>query len=126
MTQHDTILHTASETRRSPAAIQATDQSPSVLIDIPLNHLTLSPLNPRQACTAEDITALATSIRTVGLMQNLMGFQSAEGDSETTIAIVAGGRRLRALQQIAAEDGTDPSTIVVPVRVTDDLAQANY
>ena len=41
--------------------------------------------------TEAEIDALALSLRTVGLLQNLAGFQEAED----RIAIVAGGRRWR-------------------------------
>ena len=84
---------------------------------IPLANLHLSAINPRQSCTEAEIDALALSLRTVGLLQNLAGFQEAED----RIAIVAGGRRWRALAKIAAEDGAAP---LIPVRVTDDPEQA--
>ena len=67
--------------------------------------------------TEAEIDALALSLRTVGLLQNLAGFQEADD----RIAIVAGGRRWRALAKIAAEDGAAP---LIPVRVTDDPEQA--
>ena len=84
---------------------------------IPLANLHLSAINPRQSCTEAEIDALALSLRTVGLLQNLAGFQEADD----RIAIVAGGRRWRALAKIAAEDGAAP---LIPVRVTDDPEQA--
>ena len=84
---------------------------------IPLANLHLSAINPRQSCTEAEIDALALSLRTVGLLQNLAGFQEAED----RIAIVAGGRRWRALSKIAAEDDAAP---LIPVRVTDDPDEA--
>ena len=88
--------------------------SPTRTIDqIMLADCVLSPFNPRAHVTDAEITALAASIRTVGLIQNLSGIANADG----TIGIVAGGRRLRALQQIAKEDGSDPSAISVPVQL---------
>ena len=84
---------------------------------IPLDKLHLSAINPRQSCTEAEIDALALSLRTLGLLQNLAGFQEAED----RIAIVAGGRRWRALSKIAAEDGDAP---LIPVRVTDDPDEA--
>ena len=72
---------------------------------IPLANLHLSAINPRQSCTEAEIDALALSLRTVGLLQNLAGFQEAED----RIAIVAGGRRWRALAKIAAEPAFPPS-----------------
>lgn len=83
-----------------------------------LSRLTLSPLNPRSA--TGDIDALAASLRTVGLLQNLAGIEDPDG----RIAIVAGGRRLRAFRQIAEEDGQNPDTVLVPVRLARSLAEA--
>ncbi len=81
-------------------------------INLPLSGLILSDLNPRQEADAEGVAALAASIRAVGLMQNLSGF-----DRNGRIEIVAGGRRLRALT-LLAETGDAPE--FVPVRVTAD------
>lgn len=71
----------------------------------------ISPLNPRGHVTDAEIADLATSIRTVGLIQNLAGWQPEPG----RIEIVAGGRRLRALGKIAREDDLDPEAFDVPV-----------
>lgn len=78
-------------------------QQTGMIRNIPLSQLDLSPLNPRRNVTDEDITALADSIRTAGLLQNLAGIETETGRVE----IVAGGRRLRALFQIADESGND-------------------
>ncbi|MFQ6550653.1 ParB/RepB/Spo0J family partition protein [Aestuariibius sp. 2305UL40-4] len=88
--------------------------------EIPLARLDLSVMNPRQNVEDAEIAALADSIRTVGLMQNLMGVLM----EDSRVAIVAGGRRLRALKAIAAEDGQDEAEVLVPVLVTDDEAEA--
>lgn len=82
--------------------------------NIALASLTLSALNPRQDAEPDRIAALAASIRTVGLMQNLAGFAASEGEA---VEIVAGGRRLRALQ-LLADTGEAPE--FVPVIVTND------
>ena len=87
------------------------------IVNIALTDLILSPMNPRQTASAEGITALAASIRAVGLMQNLAGFPAADGKT----SIVAGGRRLRALQSLA-ESGEAPE--YVPVRIARDEAEA--
>ena len=87
---------------------------------VPLADLTLSPLNPRQSVTEAEIAAMAESLRTVGLMQNLAGLAGKRGKTE----IVAGGRRLRALKDIAKADGTDPKTVMVPVILAKDEAEA--
>ncbi|RLQ84985.1 ParB/RepB/Spo0J family partition protein [Notoacmeibacter ruber] len=80
MSKHETI--TAEETR------------------FPLESLYLSPLNPRQNVTDDEVAELAESIRTAGLIQNLAGLRDDKGG----IGIVAGGRRLRALQLLAKTD----------------------
>lgn len=82
-----------------------------------LSALYLSEINPRQDVTAEEITDLANSIRACGLIQSLAGLVDKEG----RVAIVAGGRRLRALQEIAATDG-DASD--VPVKLAQSEEQA--
>lgn len=85
---------------------------------VPLSQLDLSPLNPRQNVSDDAVAALADSIRTVGLMQNLAGIETEAGRVE----IVAGGRRLRALQLITSEDGGDD--FEVPVILATDEAEA--
>lgn len=87
---------------------------------IPLSQLSLSPLNPRQSAPDAEIEALADSIRTIGLMQNLAGIVSPEGRVE----IVAGGRRLRALLLNAEGQGADVSDPLVPVMLAADEAEA--
>lgn len=70
---------------------------------IPLNQLVLSPTNVRKVppSAAED-AELKASIRTRGLKQNLVVHRSA-GD-EDIYQVTAGGRRLKALQALAAEE----------------------
>lgn len=65
----------------------------------PLASLTLSPLNPRQDVPEAEIAELAESIWTAGLIQSIAGLADGKGGAE----IVAGGRRLRALQFLAAK-----------------------
>lgn len=86
-------------------------------LNFALADLILSDLNPRQEADPEGIAALAGSIKTVGLMQNLSGLMAEGGKVE----IVAGGRRLRALQSLA-ETGEAPE--FVAVRVTTDRETA--
>lgn len=64
---------------------------------IPLSKLTLSALNPRQTVQEQEIVELAQSIWAAGLIQSIAGLADANGGAE----IVAGGRRLRALQYLA-------------------------
>ena len=62
-------------------------------VPVPLADLYLSPLNPRQEHDADGLKALAESLVSIGLMQNLAGLRDPEG----RVGIVAGGRRLAAL-----------------------------
>ncbi len=75
---------------------------------IPLADLYLSDFNPRQEVDEAETAFLADSIATCGLIQNLSGLRDQDGKVE----IVAGGRRLRALQ-LAVK--LDPSLDPVPV-----------
>ena len=63
----------------------------------PLASLSLSPMNPRQTVPEGEIVELAESIWTAGLIQSIAGLADDKGGAE----IVAGGRRLRALQYLA-------------------------
>lgn len=90
---------------------------------VPLHLLYVHALNTRTEPPSAEIELLADSIRTVGLMQNLMGFKDPDGGLADTsdlrscrIGIVAGGRRLRALQLMHGTDGM----IEVPVQITYD------
>ena len=91
----------------------------SVIEQVPLDSLTLSDLNPRKTVSEAHIDTLAASIARFGLIQNLAGLRHADGRVE----IVAGGCRLRALQQIVAKAET-PSPATVPVRLTEDPEEA--
>ncbi len=83
----------------------------AAITHVALDRLYLHDANPRQHVKEEDIAALADSIRAVGLLQNLCGAADRKGDR---IGIVAGGRRLRALQLLASGDeAIDP----IPVRI---------
>lgn len=84
---------------------------------VPLSECYLSPLNPRQHTDPDSDRQLANSILACGLMQNLSAFIDEEG----RYGIVAGGRRLRALQ-IAVT--VNPSLSMVPVRVAPDEVTA--
>lgn len=87
---------------------------------VPLAHLHLSPLNPRQECTEAEIDALAMSLRTVGLLQNLGGLE--EGPEK--IGVVAGGRRLRALKLLAQDEDGEGESRLVPIKITTDEGEA--
>lgn len=66
---------------------------------VPLAMLTLSPLNPRQQVPQAEVEELAASLWAAGLIQSIAGLPDGKGGAE----IVAGGRRLRALQFLAEQ-----------------------
>ncbi|MDL2342593.1 ParB/RepB/Spo0J family partition protein [Deinococcus sp. MIMF12] len=78
-----------------------------------VEQLVASPLNPRQFFDPAAVEELAESILHKGLMQNLVGRVAENGQD---VEVVAGGRRLRALQ-LLAEQGRIPADYLVPVRV---------
>lgn len=85
-----------------------------------LSDLQLHPLNPRQDHDAADIEALAKSISINGLMQNLNVF-----DEAGSLGVVAGGRRLAALQLLASGainlvGGPEIDMAAIPINVTAD------
>jgi len=87
----------------------------SALRNIPLDKLVLSPTNVRKTppSAAED-AELEASIRASGLKQNLVVHPM--GDAKDVHAVVAGGRRLKVLQKLAAE-GAIPAGFKVPCLV---------
>src|SRR5439155_19246197 len=81
--------------------------------NIPLDKLVLSPTNVRKtAPSAAEDAELKASIRARGLKQNLVVHPSSI-DPKDVHAVVAGGRRLKALQELAAE-GVIPADFKVP------------
>jgi ParB family chromosome partitioning protein len=86
---------------------------------VPLNKLTISEKNVRKT-NAEAIDDLLASIPVHGLIQNL----SVEPtEKEGHFAVVAGGRRLRALKRLAKEK-TIAKDYPVPCRVVESEAEA--
>ena len=77
---------------------------------VPLTDLYLSDLNPRQEVAEEGIDLLADSLVACGLIQNLAGLRDEAGK----VGVVAGGRRLRALNIAVA---ARPDLAQVPVRM---------
>lgn len=69
---------------------------------IPLRQLDLSPLNVRKTAGAEGIAALAELINAEGVLQNLSVYECPQenGAAEIRYAVIAGGRRWRALQRL--------------------------
>lgn len=91
-----------------------------------LDRLRLSDANPRRtAPSPEEIEALAGSIASVGLLQNLIGYLDPTDDPASpdhgVVWITGGGRRLLALQRLQA-DMSD--TLQIPVLIERDLAHA--
>ena len=98
--------------------IQA-DTTSAVILQIPLEMLTLSDLNPRKAVSEVHIESLASSIERFGLIHNLAGLMDKDGK----VGIVAGGCRLRAIQMLAERSETHPFA-TVPVKLAADDAEA--
>src|SRR3954454_12170111 len=90
------------EGARSPVGSISAMTTTSTVRNIPLDRLILSPVNVRKspASAAED-AELKASIRAGGLKQNLIVCPVA--DELERFAVTAGGRRLKALQELAAE-----------------------
>ena len=108
-------------TAETPIATATATVAVRMAVDV--GQLYLHPLNTRSEPPPLDIEALADSILSCGLLQNLLCYVDAgRGDgSAGRLGVVAGGRRLRALQQLAAQGNwTDP----VHVQMTTDPLQA--
>ena len=77
--------------------------------DIPLSQLELSPANVRKTpADASAFTELKASIAAHGLLENLIARTIGPGtDCVARYAVIAGGRRLAAMQALAAEGGLD-------------------
>lgn len=99
---------------------QSKHATDAAIIYASLDQLYLHELNPRQEVAQEAIEALAESIKTCGLLQNLGGLQDDSGK----IGIVAGGRRLRALAYLSESDPAQETVKSIPVLLAKDSAQA--
>ena len=89
--------------------------TPSTVRNIPLNQLVLSPTNVRKTPpSAAEEAELKASIRARGLKQNLV--VHAMGDANDVHAVTAGGRRLKALKELA-DEGVIPPDLKVPCLV---------
>src|SRR5665213_2796910 len=83
------------------------------ITNIPLNKLTAWEGNVRKTQNKAGIDELAASIKAHGLQQNLVVRKDGK-----KFAVVAGGRRLKALQRLA-KVGDIEATFLVPCRITD-------
>ena len=88
------------------------------LHDIPLEHLTVAPINARTHGATEQLDTLAASIRAQGVLQPLLVRPVAEGDR---FEIVAGQRRFLACQRLAQDAPVGPLPCLV-LAATDDAA----
>lgn len=89
---------------------------------IPLSHLESSAANPRRRIDPKAIEGLAASIRTDGLLQNLV-VSPVEGKRRTKrYRVISGGRRFAALQWLH-ERGELPKGFSVPVEIRADLSK---
>ena len=106
-------------------AIPETDMFERDISDIPLSQLELSPDNVRK--TPADISALTelkASIAAHGLLENLIARSMEPGpDGAGRYAVIAGGRRLAAMQALAAEGALDKDH-PVPCRMIGSIVAA--
>ena len=95
-------------------------EAASTVRNIPLDRLVLSSANARKTppSAAED-AELKASLKAQGLKQNLVVCPAPEGRGR--YAVTAGGRRLKALQDLAAE-GVIPADYAVPCLVEEPVA----
>ena len=93
--------------------------------DIPLSQLELSPGNVRKTpADASAFTELKASIAAHGLLENLIARAMEPGtDCVARYAVIAGGRRLAAMQALAAEGALEEDH-PVPCRMIEDIVAA--
>ena len=93
--------------------------------DIPISQLELSPCNVRKTpADASAFTELKASIAAHGLLENLIARAMEPGpDGAGRYAVIAGGRRLSAMQALAAE-GTLRADHPVPCRMIGGIVAA--
>jgi ParB family transcriptional regulator, chromosome partitioning protein len=91
---------------------------------IEARHLSLSPINVRKTGGDAGIEQLAELIAAEGVLQNLdvYEFEGGEGKKKTTHAVVAGGRRWRALQLLIRQKRIKPDFAVPCLIVNYDRA----
>jgi ParB family transcriptional regulator, chromosome partitioning protein len=94
--------------------IMSTETQQTQFRFIGVRHLSLSPLNVRKTAADSGIEQLADLINAEGVLQNLDVYESpqGEGKKKTTHAVVAGGRRWRALQLLLKQKRIKPDFAV--------------
>ncbi len=95
----------------------AVELSSNTIAYAEFGDLVLSKLYPRQDTTQEEIGMLASSIETCGLINPLSVLETEDGKCE----VVAGGRRLRAIEMLVRAKRWDGG---VPVIIAKDAEQA--
>jgi ParB family chromosome partitioning protein len=93
---------------------EATGESGSLLREVPISHIKPNALQPRSHFDEESMSALAASIREVGLLQPVL-VREVEGEDES-YELIAGERRWRAARRAGLQ------TIPVLVQVANDVA----
>ncbi len=90
----------------------------AVIRDIPLSRLFLAPENVRKTpAHGNALAELKASIRAHGLLENLVArADGTDDDGNERFAVLAGGRRLAALQSLAEDRALDPE-LPVPCRI---------
>jgi ParB family chromosome partitioning protein len=111
--------------RKAPGPLPALLQPPGELLSVPLSQLVLSPLNVRKQ-GGEDVTELAALIKSQTLLQNLVVVPHLDRQGRETgqYGVVAGGRRLRALQLLCSQGDLHPDQEVLCRLTTPALALA--
>ncbi|WP_273759611.1 ParB/RepB/Spo0J family partition protein [Pantoea ananatis] len=85
----------------------------------PLSAFVVSPLNARTIpYSAESVESLAATIKSVGLLQNLVAHALPDGQ----LAVAAGGRRLTALNLLLSQQVLTPDHPVPFKRVSEEIA----
>ena len=120
----------ATAAKTAPAESKTGPQTlgPRALIQVPLSRLSRSPTNARRTEATEQwpLDELVSSIRFGGVLTSLLVRPNAKSKSD--YEVVAGGRRLQALQQLAKEGHID-SDYKVPCIVCkrlEDVAALEY
>ena len=85
---------------------------------LPITKIQISDANPRKAFDEDSILGLAQSIKTDGLLQNLI-VGKAKGKKKLH-PIICGERRFRAISHLV-ENGDFPKDYEVTVEIKDDL-----
>ncbi len=83
----------------SPAATE----SKGTPLSIPIDKIRPNPFQPRKVFSSEELSDLASSISTQGILQPLLVREPVNGEEEGSYVLIAGERRLRAASQAGLE-----------------------